>query len=81
MTLLDHWYARLLSLSHFNAYLMKQMEVKMKAAQPCPTFCDPLDLVHGSLQASPAGLPNPGIELGSPALQADSLPTELRGKP
>ena len=27
------------------------------------------------------GLPDPGIELGSPALQADSLPTELSGKP
>ena len=26
-------------------------------------------------------LPDPGIESGSPALQADSLPTELRGKP
>ena len=26
-------------------------------------------------------LPNPGIEPGSPALQADSLPTELQGKP
>ena len=25
-------------------------------------------------------LPDPGIELGSPALQADSLPTELSGK-
>ena len=25
-------------------------------------------------------LPDPGIEPGSPALQADSLPTELRGK-
>ena len=24
---------------------------------------------------------NPGIKLGSPALQADSLPTELSGKP
>ena len=30
---------------------------------------------------SPADLPNPGIELGSPALQADSLQTELSGKP
>ena len=29
----------------------------------------------------PADVPNPGIELGSPALQADSLPTELSGKP
>ena len=26
-------------------------------------------------------LPNPGIEPGSPVLQADSLPTELQGKP
>ena len=30
---------------------------------------------------SPAGLPDPGIKPGSPALQADSLPTELSGKP
>ena len=30
---------------------------------------------------SPVDLPNPGIELGSPALQADSLPAELLGKP
>ena len=30
---------------------------------------------------SPADLSNPGIELRSPALQADSLKTELSGKP
>ena len=30
---------------------------------------------------SPGDLPNPGIKLGSPTLQADSLPTELQGKP
>ena len=30
---------------------------------------------------SPGDLPDPGIEQGSPALQADSLPTELSGKP
>ena len=30
---------------------------------------------------SPADLPDPGIEPGSPALQADSLSTELSGKP
>ena len=29
---------------------------------------------------SPGDLPNPGIEPRSPALQIDSLPTELRGK-
>ena len=34
----------------------------------------------GSLSL-PADLPDPGIEPGSPALQADSLPTELSGKP
>ena len=30
---------------------------------------------------SPRGLPDPGIEPGSPALQADSLPSEPPGKP
>ena len=30
---------------------------------------------------SPGDLPDPGIEPGSPALQVDSLPTELLGKP
>ena len=29
---------------------------------------------------SPVDLPDPGIEPGSPALQVDSLPTELSGK-
>ena len=30
---------------------------------------------------SPGDLPNPGIKPGSPALQEDSLQTELSGKP
>ena len=30
---------------------------------------------------SPGDLPDPGIEPRSPALQVDSLPTELSGKP
>ena len=30
---------------------------------------------------SPGDLPNPGIKPGSSALQADSLPTELQGRP
>ena len=29
---------------------------------------------------SPGDLPNPGIEPGSPTLQADALPSELPGK-
>ena len=54
----------------------------------CPTLAPRL-LSQGILQARimewvaisfSRGSPNPGIELGSPALQADSLPTELRGK-
>ena len=51
---------------------------KVKVAQSCPTLCDPMDyIVHGILQArilgdfpSPGDLPDPGIELGSPALQS-----------
>ena len=30
---------------------------------------------------SPEDLPDPGIEPGSPAFQADSLPFELQGRP
>ena len=30
---------------------------------------------------SPGDLPDPGMDLGSPALQVDSLPAELPGKP
>ena len=45
---------------------------------------------HGILQARilewvaiffPKGFPDPGIELGSPVLQAESLPAELQEKP
>ena len=64
---------------------------KEKFAQSCLTLCDPMDYTaHGILQArilewvalpSPGDLPDPGIKPGSPALQADSLPTELSGKP
>ena len=35
----------------------------------------------GLLFSPPGDLPNPGIEPRSPALQSDSLPTELQGKP
>ena len=31
--------------------------------------------------SSPGDLPNPEVEAGSPALQADSLPSEPPGKP
>ena len=65
--------------------------------QSCLTVCDPMDCsppgssVHEIFSRqgywsvlpfpSPGDLPNPGIEPRSPALQADSLPTELQWKP
>ena len=65
------------------------------AAQSCPTFydstsCSPLgSSVHGILQAGtlewvtippPENLPDPRTESRSPALKADSLPSEPLGK-
>ena len=60
---------------------------KLKVTQSCLTLCDPMDYtVHGNLEArilervaylSPEELSDPGIEPGSLALQANSLPTEL----
>ena len=35
---------------------------------------------NGQTIPSPADLPDPGIESGSPGLQVDSLPTELSAK-
>ena len=62
-----------------------------KSLQSCPTLCHPKDhrppgfSVHGIFQARilewvailfSRGSPNTEIELGSPALQADALPSE-----
>ena len=64
--------------------------------QSCLTLCDPVDCsppgssVHGILQArileraamsSSRDLPEPGLNLGLPHEQADSLPSETVGKP
>ena len=69
-------------------YLRK---VKVLVNQLCTTLCNPMDgsppgsSAHGIFQArtlewvaipSPGDLPDPGIGLGSPALQVDSLPSE-----
>ena len=63
----------------------------MLVAPSSPTFCDPMDFSpqaplsmgfsrqeywNGLPFPSPGDLPNPGIKLVSPALQADSLPSE-----
>ena len=70
------------------------MYVCMLVTQSCPTLFDPMDCsgpgssVHRILQQeywsglpclSPGDLPDPGIEPVFPALQADSLPSELPG--
>ena len=70
--------------------------MKVLVAQLCLLFATPWTVnlpgssVQGVLQAripewaaipSSRGLPHPGIEPGPPTLQADSLPSEPRGKP
>ena len=62
-----------------------------EVAQSCPTLCNPMNCSlpaspsmgfsrqgywSGLPFPSPGDLPNPGIEPGSPALQADTLPSE-----
>ena len=71
--------------------MTSKIKSEVKVTQSSLTLCDPMDYtVHRILQArilewvvylSPADPPDPGIELGSTALQADSLPTEPSGKP
>jgi len=70
--------------------------MKVIVAQLCPTVCDPMIValkvplfMEFSMQeyctglpfSSPGDLPDPGIEPGSPALQADFLLSEPPGKP
>ena len=69
---------------------------EIEVAQSCLTLCDPVDCsppgssIHGIHQARilervaisfSRGLPNPGIKLRSPTLQADALTSEPPGKP
>ena len=76
---------------------MRDESVKVLVAQSCPTLCNPMvcsltgfslsmgfsrqDCCSGLPFPSPGVLPDPGIEPRSPAMQADSLPSEPWGKP
>ena len=74
--------------------VMNALKGESEVAQSCPTLCDLMDCslpgssVHGILKQeycsglpfpSPGDFPEPGIETGSPALQADSLLSKLPG--
>ena len=63
--------------------------LQVLAAQSCPTLCNPMvcpwdspgkDTGEGCHSLLQGNLPDPGSEPGSPALQADSSLSELRGK-
>ena len=71
-------------------------ESESEVVQSCLTLCDPVDCSHqaplsmgfsrqenwsGLPFPSPGDLPDLGIEPRSPALQADPLTSEPRGKP
>ena len=71
------------------------MKVKVKSLSPVRLFATPWTVAYQAPQSmgfsrqeywselpflSPGDLPNPGIEAGSPTLQADALPSELQGK-
>ena len=81
---------------HFQATSITSLSAelgKVLVIQSSPTLFDSTDSslsgssVHWQEYCSglpfppPGDLPNPGIEPGSPALQADSLPSDLPGKP
>ena len=76
---------------HGRICKLRKKVKEREGAQSCPTLCDPMDfsLPSSSVREfsrqeywsglpfpSPGDLPNPGIESRSPALQADTLPSE-----
>ena len=75
--------------------VLHSLPVRAQSLQSCPTLCNPMDcgqnpLSMGSFRQEywsglpfppPGALPDPGVEPVFPASQADSLPTEIPGKP
>ena len=77
-------------------HVIGESKSESEVAQSCPTLCDPWTVAHqaplsmgfsrkeywsGLPFPSPGDLPNPGIESGSPTLQADALTSDPPGKP
>ena len=90
----ETWWIKHISTSLLNHLLT--ISEWSEVPQSCPTLCDPMDCslsgssIHGIFQARvlewiaisfSRDLPDPGIEPGSHALQADALPSEPPGKP
>ena len=78
-----------------QARILEWVKVKVKSLSRVRLFATPWTVAYQAPRSmgfsrqeyrsglpfpSPGDLPNPGIEPGSPALQVDSLPTELLGK-
>ena len=80
-----------------GGFTLSGLPKEVVCAQSCPALCDPTacsppgSSVHEILWAkthwsglpfvSPGDFPDPRIKPGSPALRADSLPSESPGKP
>ena len=79
-----------------SEFKLRFLKVKVLVSQLCLTLCNSMacsllgSSFHGILQQeyrsglsfpSPGDLPDPRIEPGSPALQADSLPSKPLGNP
>ena len=80
----------------FSNIRQKPCILQALVIQSCSTLCNPWTVAHQAPLSigffrqeywsrlpfpSPGDLPDPEIEPGSPALQADSLPSEPPGKP
>ena len=90
---LRHWQVDSLPLSHLGSPLLlivvQSLSIVRLFATPWTAACQaPLSMRFSRQRywsglpfPSSGDLPNPGIEPRSPALQADSLPTELQEKP
>ena len=75
-----------------RAFIDMRVSLVMSVAESHMTLCDPMDCSppgefprqeywDGLPFSFPRDLPDPGVKLRYPALQADSLPSEPPGKP
>ena len=67
-------------LSHFSGVLLFATLWTVACQDPLPMGFSRQEYWSGLSCLSPGDLPNPGVKSRSPALQADSLPSEPPGK-